>query len=157
MSKPTNNRVMCPDCGKPKMLFESESKANNFIKWNGGDIETNGGELRAYFCPACGGYHITSKPFKPSYEHNTENLIERYKKDLKVQTMKVDGKMKCDEIDMKAEELLVEFVKELPKAMKFEKSGLRDLLDGWIKVNAIEVDYGVLSILRSKLYKRFNV
>lgn len=26
------NRVMCPDCGRSKMLFETETKANNFIK-----------------------------------------------------------------------------------------------------------------------------
>lgn len=25
MSKP-KNRIICPDCGKPKMVFESESK-----------------------------------------------------------------------------------------------------------------------------------
>jgi ssDNA-binding Zn-finger/Zn-ribbon topoisomerase 1 len=33
--KPTRNRVMCPDCGKAKMLFESEKKAKRFIEWNG--------------------------------------------------------------------------------------------------------------------------
>ena len=33
MSKP-KNRIICPDCGKPKMVFESESKAKNFIKFN---------------------------------------------------------------------------------------------------------------------------
>ena len=43
------NRVMCPDCGRLKMFFESESKANNFIKFNKDDIE-NGDELRSYYC-----------------------------------------------------------------------------------------------------------
>lgn len=80
--KPKNNRVMCPDCGKPKMLFESESKANNFIKWNGDEIDAKGGELRAYYCPACCGWHITHQKHKQNYEFNTERLIDAYKRDL---------------------------------------------------------------------------
>ena len=80
--KPRNNRVMCPECFKHKMLFETQKQADNFIKWNGEDIDTNGGELRSYYCPACGGYHISSKPYKKVYEHNTENLIKRYEKDI---------------------------------------------------------------------------
>lgn len=71
---------MCPECFKQKMLFDTQKEADNFIKWNGDEIDTGGGELRSYFCPACGGYHISSKPYKPSYDHNTENLIKRYEK-----------------------------------------------------------------------------
>ena len=33
MSKPIKNRIMCPECGRAKMLFEAESKAKNFIKF----------------------------------------------------------------------------------------------------------------------------
>ncbi len=80
--KPKNNRVMCPECFRQKMLFETQKQADNFIKWNGEDIDTNGGELRSYYCPACGGYHISSKPYRKVYEHNTENLIKRYEKDI---------------------------------------------------------------------------
>ena len=50
MSKP-KNRIICPDCGKPKMVFESESKAKNFIKFNSDDIEF-GSDMRPYYCPA---------------------------------------------------------------------------------------------------------
>ena len=82
MSKPKNNKVWCPDCGRKKMLFENESKANNFIKWNGDDIDAHGGELRPYYCPSCCGWHISSKPHKESYEHNTERLIKAYKRSL---------------------------------------------------------------------------
>ena len=42
MSKPTRNRVMCPDCKRMKMLFETESKARDFIKFNGNEIESDG-------------------------------------------------------------------------------------------------------------------
>ena len=32
--KPKKNRIFCRDCNKYKTLFESESKADNFIKFN---------------------------------------------------------------------------------------------------------------------------
>lgn len=87
--KPTRNRVMCPDCGRAKMLFESECSARNFIKFNGDDIDTHGGKLRVYYCPACCGYHISSKPYKEGYSYRTENLIKRYKEDIENSKKKV--------------------------------------------------------------------
>lgn len=82
MCKP-KNRIMCPDCGRPKMFFETEAKAKNFIKFNGSDVEHKG-ELRTYYCPACAGYHITSKEYKRNYDSQTDRLIEAYKKQIKV-------------------------------------------------------------------------
>lgn len=86
MCKPTKNRVMCPECGRAKMLFESESKARNFIKFNGDNIPHNG-ELRTYFCPACGGYHISSKEHKRSYDTATDRLINAYRTMKNVPTL----------------------------------------------------------------------
>ena len=60
--KPTKNRVMCPDCFRPKMLFESRKKAINFIKFNKDALEYGGETLRAYFCQSCGGWHISHQP-----------------------------------------------------------------------------------------------
>ena len=79
--KPKNNKPFCHDCGRPKMFFETEKKAQNFIKFNGQDILRDGqtiDQLRVYYCPSCCGYHISSKPFKKTYEHNTERLINAY-------------------------------------------------------------------------------
>ena len=61
--KPTKNRVFCKDCGRSKMLFETEKKATTFIKFNGEDIEKESGfkPERSYFCTFCGGWHVTSK------------------------------------------------------------------------------------------------
>ena len=73
-------RVMCPDCKRPKMLFETEAKALNFIKFNGGEIDAHGGELRAYYCPACCGWHISSKKYNKKYEGRTDRLINAYKR-----------------------------------------------------------------------------
>ena len=76
MCKP-KNRIMCPDCGKQKMLFESEAKANNFIKFNKDTIE-NGDKLRAYYCPACCGWHISHQKFHKDMEGRTDKIIEAY-------------------------------------------------------------------------------
>lgn len=60
--KPTRNRVYCPSCLRSKMLFESEEKANSFIRFNSAEImELNGkAPMRSYYCRFCGGWHITS-------------------------------------------------------------------------------------------------
>ena len=76
MCKP-KNRIMCPDCGKQKILFESESKANNFIKWNKDDIE-NGDKLRTYYCSACCGWHISHQKYHKDMEGRTDKMIEAY-------------------------------------------------------------------------------
>ena len=76
MSKP-KNRIYCPDCGKEKMLFETEDKAKRFIKFNSVDI-THGELLRPYFCIACGGYHISHKPNKINAQCRAERVINMY-------------------------------------------------------------------------------
>lgn len=86
MSKP-KNRVMCPDCGRQKMLFESESKANSFIKWNKNEIE-NGDKLRSYYCPACCGWHISHQKFHKDMEGRTDKLIENYNKEKELGKLK---------------------------------------------------------------------
>lgn len=59
--KPSKNKVFCYDCGRIKMLFESEKKANTFIKFNSEEIEDSNGfaPVRSYFCAACNGWHVT--------------------------------------------------------------------------------------------------
>ena len=42
------------------MLFEEEKKALNFLKFNSGDYDDKA-PVRAYYCNACMGWHITSK------------------------------------------------------------------------------------------------
>ena len=45
------------------MVFESESKAKNFIKFNSDDIEF-GSDMRPYYCPACCDWHISHKQYR---------------------------------------------------------------------------------------------
>ena len=42
--KPTH-KIFCPDCGRQKMLFETERKAQDFLKWNADEIQ--GGRYKA--------------------------------------------------------------------------------------------------------------
>lgn len=60
--KPTKNKVFCVSCKRPKMLFESQAKADNFILYNKEEIEEENGKapVRSYYCRLCGGWHVTS-------------------------------------------------------------------------------------------------
>ncbi len=58
------NRYFCMGCQRPKMLFESKSKADNFLKFNKDDFDKT--PTRSYFCSFCGGWHISSLSSLPS-------------------------------------------------------------------------------------------
>lgn len=60
--KPTNNRVYCIGCKHPKMLFETQTKADNFIKFNRDEIASSSEKVptRSYYCSFCCGWHVTS-------------------------------------------------------------------------------------------------
>lgn len=81
--KPTKNKVFCLECGRAKMLFETEKKANTFIKFNSNEIAEQNGHapIRSYFCIACNGWHVTSResatPFKMSL---SEKVIKNYRR-----------------------------------------------------------------------------
>lgn len=61
--KPTKSRVLCPDCGRMKVVFESEKAALKFIEYNTEDILKRGGYApkRVYYCDLCCGWHITGQ------------------------------------------------------------------------------------------------
>jgi len=81
--KPNKSRVMCPDCGREKIQFDTETSAKKFIEYNGHEISTNPDRLRVYYCPSCCCYHISSKPQRKNY-NNTEKLINAYNADIQV-------------------------------------------------------------------------
>lgn len=44
------------------MLFQTEKKAMNFIKFNAEEFrDINHIPVRAYYCQGCGGWHLTHK------------------------------------------------------------------------------------------------
>lgn len=79
--KPTKNRVYCKDCGRHKMLFETEKKANTFIKFNSEEIasETGIAPTRSYYCMFCNGWHVTSHKENIGVQSKTERVLELYK------------------------------------------------------------------------------
>ena len=75
--KPIKNRIFCMECQRPKMLFESKSKAINFIKFNSDEIKNENGiaPIRVYFCKSCGGWHVTSRIRPVSERIQIRNFI----------------------------------------------------------------------------------
>ena len=77
--KPTRNRVFCLECGRSKMLFETEKKALLFMKYNNEEIaaENDVVPTRAYFCESCGGGHLTPLATVLDIPSKTERVIDR--------------------------------------------------------------------------------
>lgn len=80
--KPTKNSVFCKDCERTKMLFETEKKAENFIKFNNEEIEAESGfsPQRSYYCLFCAGWHVTSIKDKIGLSKK-EQRFEQYKQE----------------------------------------------------------------------------
>ena len=102
--KPSKNKIFCHDCGKQKQVFETEKKADNFIKFNSNDIELENGYApkRSYFCVACGAWHITSNENEFQGKSFTEKVLEKYtiKKENK-QELQIIENQKKQEINQK--------------------------------------------------------
>ena len=83
MAKP-KNRIYCYECGRSKIVFESEKKALNFIKFNADIIEEENcyRPVRAYYCQCCNGWHVTSR-FKTGNTKKTftEKVIDAFEND----------------------------------------------------------------------------
>ena len=72
------NRVFCPDCGRQKMVFESERKAQDFIRWNSGEIP-GGNRLHPYYCKACCGWHISHVEHREEYDSRMDERLSVYR------------------------------------------------------------------------------
>lgn len=80
------NRMYCRASNRQKLLFETEKKAENFIRFNKDEILSEGGyrPQRAYFCSFCGGWHVTSieeEIPKTKREEMLESVLELKKKE----------------------------------------------------------------------------
>ena len=99
MSKP-KNRVFCLDCNRQKLVFESKKKAELYIKYNSEEINEESGykPIRAYYCDACCGWHVTSKEKlnynKKLHKTNTQRIIEAMNNDISNQKYDVVQFMK---------------------------------------------------------------
>lgn len=64
------------------MLFESQSKADNFIKFNSAEIleDNKKAPIRSYYCVMCNGWHVTSNPsadFGESMDSKDQSMLEQ--------------------------------------------------------------------------------
>lgn len=111
--KPTKNRFFCNDCGKIKIRFETEDKANRFIKFNADEIESETGVRpeRSYYCISCDSWHITSKKNR-NVKSRTEAVIDEYNKS------KEEGKRNKKQ----------EIKEQTDKETKLKKEGLTELI-----------------------------
>ncbi|MCL2039069.1 MAG: hypothetical protein FWG85_01405 [Bacteroidetes bacterium] len=100
--KPVKNRHFCEDCGKRKILFETEKKANNFIKFNGAEFEDDPGHKpqRSYYCVACGGWHITSMEEYLRIFTPTEWIVQAYKQEQHIEGLKRLDRMEIEAMEM---------------------------------------------------------
>lgn len=76
------NSVYCPACHRTKILFETQAKADNFIKFNSEEIlrnswRTHKAPVRSYYCQLCGGFHVTSNPSAEDGKRIDEHINER--------------------------------------------------------------------------------
>lgn len=80
--KPTKNRYYCRNCGRTKMLFDTEKRALTFMKFNNDDIKKETGVIpqRTYFCEACGGWHLTHRTDEWNGPTPTEIAINEMRK-----------------------------------------------------------------------------
>lgn len=155
--KPTK-RIMCPDCGRAKMLFETERKANDFIKWNGGDIYVpEGCELRAYYCPSCCGWHISHQRHSERYDSQTDNLIGAFKRS-KTSVSRIDKLINRDlfeEEQRKLEKKAMKVYDKIPEETKALglKMHIKKFLDSYLVTAGIHDGSGRL---RGAVYKVFE-
>jgi hypothetical protein len=79
--KPTKCKVFCLDCSRSKMLFDTEKKAQTFIKFNGDEIKSQTGycPTRTYYCVSCCGFHVTSKTDSSVIVSKTDIVLEKYR------------------------------------------------------------------------------
>lgn len=88
--KPIRNRVYCIDACRTKMLFETEKKAMNFIRFNAEEMISEGKKVpvRAYRCNVCGGWHVTSNPNEEMFVHGSRYEMMQRKHELHRERMR---------------------------------------------------------------------
>lgn len=98
--KPTNNKVYCIGGRRSKILFESQSKADNFIKYNRVEIKGHSehSPSRSYYCTFCCGWHVTSihdEAIGKICDINDQQLWE----EIRIKCLMIDIENACVEIE----------------------------------------------------------
>ena len=121
--KPTKNRIFCKDCNKLKIFFETENKANLFIKFNANEIEENSGYKpeRSYFCSYCCGWHVTSKREAYNIKSKTDVILSKYNEDLEKKKQILEKRIVLSNINQKIYKEILEILEsQVLQIEKFE-------------------------------------
>lgn len=67
---------------RTKILFETERKAENFIRFNSAEIAEQSGysPVRSYYCIVCDGWHVTSVKDAGKIPDRAAAVVEEFKK-----------------------------------------------------------------------------
>ena len=86
------NSVLCPNCGRHKMLFGSEGAALRFIEFNADDIEARTGTAPryAYYCDLCCGWHLSSTYYESPKKTRLRRSIDKH---IREKRLKEERKM----------------------------------------------------------------
>lgn len=82
------------------MLFETQKKADTFIKFNSEEIKEENGfcPTRSYFCIACNGWHVTSHAENVNLLSKSEIAMDKYRLFIEAkERMKILDKIKRKE------------------------------------------------------------
>jgi len=82
------------------MLFETEKKALNFIKFNADEIMQDNGHapVRAYYCEMCGGWHVTSRESFNKSHTLAQTVVSHYHQEKERElSMKKEQKEKIEQ------------------------------------------------------------
>ena len=147
------------------MVFESQAKADNFIRYNKEEIEEENGRapVRSYYCKLCGGWHVTSKMSEAvmfSSDKRDERIIaevdefSKSHEDIQPYLMEADEKLKEAELMIlqgrinEAEQLLKDWRKRLnpfrhctgEKHLKWEKRDrlIEELLEHTAQIKMLD-------------------
>ena len=141
---------MCPDCGKPKMQFESERKANDFIKWNADDFVQGRESLRAYYCKACCCWHISHKHHSIGYGNQFSHKMESYRQQRGNSGTRLDRLIRSTEL-----EPVIKLAEEIYSQLNFtssEKGSMRATLNEFFSHHKEYEDTPVLRVEINHLY-----
>lgn len=161
--KPSRGRVFCRECSRPKLLFDSEKKADLFIKFNADEIKecNRYAPDRSYYCIVCGGWHVTHKPFDSAMKSVSERVVEEYNNYVKSkESMRQKVMGKRHEIHKTNLEHISEISVSIEKIYGYIESGLHDeaetaLLEAYKMLQSIWTAVGDKAT-KKKIHKRLD-
>lgn len=122
------------------MLFPTQEKAENFIRFNADDIGEEGSTpCRSYFCASCGGWHVTKRKDDGYYRKRDQAMQAVHDDMVRLRTVMTEfnssyNKKRAAEFQVKLEE----------GKQCLERLKSKDIFEGWM-------------IKAEKLFARFSV